>query len=118
MRLEMRDAEGEIRPMIEHLAPRMNSRVFVVTRGKKGALIWDSKENFVIVPAFAMKVVDRVGAGDAFLSITALAAAKGIAPEVLGFIGNIAGAEAVEVIGNKKSISKLKVKKTIVSMLK
>lgn len=118
MRLEMRDAEGELRPMIEKLAPQLKSKVFVVTRGKKGALIWNADGEFVIVPAFAMKVVDRVGAGDAFLSVTALVAATGAPPEVLGFIGNVAGAQAVEIIGNQKSIDKLKLQKTIVSMLK
>lgn len=118
MRLETRDAEGELRPMIEKLAPHLQSKVFVVTRGKKGALIWTGEGEFVIVPAFAMKVVDRVGAGDAFLSVTALAAATGAPPEVLGFIGNVAGAQAVEIIGNQKAIDKLKLQKTIVSMLK
>ena len=118
MRLEMRDAEGELRPMIEKLAPQLRSKVFVVTRGKKGALIWTADGEFVIVPAFAMKVVDRVGAGDAFLSVAALAAAAGAPPEVLGLIGNVAGAQAVEIIGNQKSIDKLKLQKTIVSMLK
>jgi rfaE bifunctional protein kinase chain/domain/rfaE bifunctional protein nucleotidyltransferase chain/domain len=118
MRLEMRDAQGELRPMIEKLAPRLQSKVFVVTRGKKGALIWNADGEFVIVPAFAMKVVDRVGAGDAFLSVAALAAATGVPPEVLGLLGNVAGAQAVEIIGNAKAIDKLKIQKTIVSMLK
>jgi len=118
MRLEMRDAEGELRPMVEKLAPKLHSKTLVVTRGKKGALIWNSDGEFVIVPAFAMKVVDRVGAGDAFLSVASLAAATGAPPEVVGLIGNVAGAQAVEIIGNKKALDKLKMQKTIVSMLK
>ncbi|MBU1694058.1 MAG: adenylyltransferase/cytidyltransferase family protein [Verrucomicrobia bacterium] len=118
MRLEMRDAQGELRPMIEKLAPGLQAKVFVVTRGKKGALIWNADGEFMIVPAFAMKVVDRVGAGDAFLSVAALAACIGAPSELLGLLGNVAGAQAVEIIGNKKAIDKLKIQKTIVSMLK
>lgn len=118
IRLEMRDERGPLRPMMERLAPQLGSRYFVVTRGKKGALVWTAEGDFVVVPAFAMKVVDRVGAGDAFLSVAALVAALGAPPEIIGFVGNVAGAEAVEIVGNQKSIDKLKLKKTIVSMLK
>jgi len=62
--------------------------------------------------------VDRVGAGDAFLAVTALAAAQGAPGEMIGFIGNVVGAEAVEIVGNDKAIDKLKIKKCIVSLLK
>jgi sugar/nucleoside kinase (ribokinase family) len=70
------------------------------------------------VPAFATRVVDRVGAGDAFLSVTALAAALKAPDEILGFIGNVVGALAVEIMGNRKSIDKQSVKSLIVSLLK
>ena len=70
------------------------------------------------MPAFAQKVVDRIGAGDAFLSLTALASYLGAPPELIGFIGNVAGALAVEILGNQRSIDKMEVKKCITSLLK
>jgi len=65
-----------------------------------------------------MKTIDRVGAGDSFLSLTALVAKTGAPPEVIGFIGNVVGSLAVEIIGNQKSIEKMAVNKYITSMMK
>ena len=70
------------------------------------------------VPSFVQNVVDRVGAGDAFFSVTALAAVMGVENELLGFIGNVVGSLAVEILGNKKSIDRLSVQKYIVSLMK
>ncbi|MBI2442242.1 MAG: adenylyltransferase/cytidyltransferase family protein [Lentisphaerae bacterium] len=118
MRLEARDALGELRPLLEQTRRRLKARYMIVTRGQRGCLVSGDGDGYVVVPAFARKVVDRVGAGDAFLSATALAAAQGAPGEVLGFLGNVIGAEAVEIVGNAKAVDKLKVKKTIVALLK
>lgn len=118
MRLETRDLRGGLRPMIEQTCRRLNARYMIVTRGQRGCLVSWAGGEFAAVPAFARKVVDRVGAGDAFLAVTALAAAQDAPFEMLGFIGNVVGAEAVEIVGNDKSIDKLKIKKCIVSLLK
>ena len=118
MRLEMRDVTGRLRPMMENLFERMSCSRLVVTRGRKGCLVFNALGEFVAVPSFAQKIVDRVGAGDAFLSVTALAAKLGAPDEVLGFIGNIIGSLAVEIVGNEKSISRMSLNKFIMSLLK
>lgn len=118
MRLEMRDLGGRLRPMMDALAQKLDSSQLVVTRGKKGCYVRGSSVDFVAVPSFAGRVVDRVGAGDAFLSVTAPAAALKAPDEVLGFLGNVVGALAVEIMGNRKAIDKPSVKKFIVSLLK
>lgn len=118
IRLEMRDHAGRLRPMMDLLAQKLDCCQFVVTRGKKGCYVRGNSVEFVAVPAFTMRVVDRVGAGDAFLSVTAMAAALKAPDEILGFIGNVVGALAVEIMGNRKSIDKQSVKNFIVSLLK
>lgn len=118
IRLEMRDLTGSVRPMMDVIAQKLGCSHFVVTRGRKGCLIRTDQDGFIEVPSFAQKVVDRVGAGDAFFSVTALAAAQGASNEVLAFIGNVVGSLAVEVLGNQKSIDKLSVKKYITALLK
>ncbi len=118
MRLETRDLMGDLVSMMHDVAPRLGSPVFVVTRGRRGCLVRDKSGQIVEVPSFASRVVDRVGAGDALLSITTLAAALGAHPEVLGFIGNVAGAEAVGIVGNDKYMDKAKIKASITSLLK
>lgn len=118
MRLEMRDLNGNLAPMMDTIGQRMACRRFVVTRGRRGCIIREEKDRFIEIPAFAQKVIDRVGAGDAFLAVTALAAAQEVDSEILGFIGNSVGSLAVQMLGNQKPIDKLSLKKYIVSLLK
>lgn len=118
IRLEMRDLKSKLRPMIEEIARRMDCPRFVVTLGRKGCAIGGSNGSFIKVPSFAQNIVDRVGAGDAFLSVTALAAALGVSDEILGFIGNVAGSLAVEIMGNKKAIDRQSMQKFITSLMK
>jgi bifunctional ADP-heptose synthase (sugar kinase/adenylyltransferase) len=118
IRLEMRDVSGDVRPMVKAISTRLAASNFVLTRGKKGCLVQSRDGSCVEVPAFAQKVVDRIGAGDAFFSITALAAYLGCDPELIGVLGNIVGALAVEILGNQKSIDKMSVMKYITSLMK
>lgn len=117
IRLEMRDMRGSVGQMIDTLAARLGSTNFVVTRGKRGSVIRGANGGHVQVPAFAQKIVDRIGAGDAFLSVTSLAARLNTPPELLCFIGNVVGALAVEILGNQKSIDKASVQRYAASLL-
>lgn len=118
LRLAMRNEIDHERNMTDRLARRLDCRQFVSTLGKRGCLVWGRDEDLLGIPAFARSVVDRVGAGDAFFAIASLASFMGLDNEILGFLGNIVGAEAVEIIGNKKPIDKLNVKKHITAILK
>lgn len=118
IRLEMRDHRGKIAPMAHEIGSRLDCKNIVVTRGKRGCLVRSRDGVIIEVPAFVQKIVDRIGAGDAFFSITALAAYLDSSPEIIGFIGNVVGALAVEIVGNEKSMDKLIVKKYITSLIK
>lgn len=118
MRLESRDRRGDLRPMLERVAERLSCPRVVVTRGSRGCLAYQRGDGFVEVPAFASQVVDRIGAGDAFLSITSLCAALHAPLDVLGFIGNVAGAQAVATVGNKSSIERIPLARHIEHLLK
>lgn len=118
LNLETRSQNGNIRSLMDITAAKIGCSQFVVTRGRKGCAICDESGGFIQVPAFARNVVDRVGAGDAFLAVTSMASVLGTDNELLAFIGNVVGSLAVEVLGNKKPIDKLSVQKYIVSLLK
>ena len=118
LRLETRVQNGNLWPIMDEIVKKLGCSQLVVTRGRNGCAVIDKNGGFLQVPAFAKKTVDRVGAGDAFLSISSLAAVQGIPNEVLGFIGNVVGALAVEILGNKKSIDKLNVKEYVSSLMK
>lgn len=79
-----------------------------ITRGPIGCKIADWEGNIVDIPAFAQTIVDPVGAGDAFLSITALLAHNEVPIDVIGFIGNAMGALATTYEDNKEYIPKNK----------
>jgi bifunctional ADP-heptose synthase (sugar kinase/adenylyltransferase) len=106
LRMDARDQERELEILVEETALRMASRSFLVTLGKRGSVLFDRRSGFHACPALAEKVVERVGAGDAVLSVTSPAIAAGVAPELVGLLGNLAGAQAVSVMGNRRSISK------------
>ncbi|MDP2342920.1 MAG: PfkB family carbohydrate kinase [Deltaproteobacteria bacterium] len=104
IRLELRDRHGPIEGVVERLRERHEYRRIVVTQGSAGCLLWSAEEGLARVPAFADKIVDRVGAGDAFLAITGPLSAIGAPLAVTGFIGNAMGAEAVATVGNRTPV--------------
>ena len=118
MRLEDRDLSGPLMPLMLQAAERLGCRSLAVTRGKRGCMIFTPGGGFVEVPAFATKVVDRIGSGDAFFSVTALAAALNAPAEITALLGNVVGGLAVGVIGNKKAIDRQSTQKYLTSLLK
>ncbi len=118
VRLEARSLTGELRPLTETIARRLGTRQFLVTRGSSGCLVFDPSEGFVQVPAFAIRVVDRVGAGDAVLALTAPCAALGVPALMLGFIANVVGAEACTIMGHRSSIEPTSLFRHITSLMK
>ena len=93
------DEKAGLRRLAEHLHGNG-----WLTRGSLGAYGEEC-------PAFTLTVKDTVGAGDAFFSAAGLYAAAGAPIEAGTFIGNIAGALAANIVGNKESIEKVNVLK-------
>jgi len=116
--LEERNRQGNVREMILNVSQKLACGRIVVTRGKGGNVCYSEGEGFVEVPAFAHQVVDRMGAGDAVLSLTALCAAQQAPMEIVGFIGNAVGAQAVATLGHRTYIERVSLSKFIESLLK
>ena len=88
-----------------------------VTRGAKKTVGLDSLGRSAHCGRLEAQVVDTIGAGDAFFSLAALAAKQDL-PIALGtFLGQLAGAQAVKIIGNSRSISKTTLLKGGMSLL-
>jgi rfaE bifunctional protein kinase chain/domain/rfaE bifunctional protein nucleotidyltransferase chain/domain len=118
LRLEVRDRAGDVTNIMPRLGQKLSSKRVVITRGKRGCVCYSEDEGFCAVPAVAGQVVDRMGAGDAFLSVTAMAAALNAPLELLGFVGNAVGAQAVSTVGHRDSINRSTLTKFITSLLK
>jgi sugar/nucleoside kinase (ribokinase family) len=71
-----------------------------------------------VTPALATSVKDRVGAGDAVLAVTSLFVAQNAPIDMVGFVGNVVGSQAVNIMGNKSFIEKIPLMKHLVHLLK
>ncbi len=120
IRLETRDKQAEIREMLRKIARDMDCPRITITRGKNGCLSYQACTEFYEAPALAghQQVVDRVGAGDAFLSVASLCAAQGAPMDVVGFVGNAVGAQAVATVGNRNAVDRTVLLRHIESLLK
>jgi rfaE bifunctional protein kinase chain/domain/rfaE bifunctional protein nucleotidyltransferase chain/domain len=116
--LEMRSRDGDPREMVGTVLKRIDCPVFTVTRGRSGILVFERGNGFSEGPSFTDHVVDRIGSGDAVLAVTSLAAALGASGEMIAFLGNVAGSEAVKIVGHRSFLDSNMLKKHINSMLK
>ena len=96
----------------------LNTGYLIITLGTQGSIGIDREDKVNRTPAFSTKVVDIIGAGDAFFAYTAPCFACGVPVDLVSFIGNIVGAIAVQIVGNKKPVEKHEVLEFIHTILK
>ena len=118
VQLETRQRHTALSMLIEELARRIDCGKITVTMGRDGTLHYDSKLGFVMAPALAGAIVDRVGAGDAVLAITSLMIQLGAPWEIVGLLGNLAGAQVVGHLGNREKIDRVALTKAAIAALK
>lgn len=102
-RLAAQDRESPIERVIEKLAVGRTPKM-VITHGSYGAVGYD-ESGVKTMPAFTNRVVDTMGAGDAFFSITAPMSKHGSIEDLL-LIGNAAGALKTQIVGNREPVTK------------
>jgi rfaE bifunctional protein kinase chain/domain len=99
------------------LRTRVKCSTLSVTRGQQGVLVSGPDGSAWEVPALTRDVVDRMGAGDAYLAVSAPCAAAGLAVDVLGVLGSVAGSLAVGIVGNRSSIEPAAVERLVAELL-
>ena len=118
LRQELRDKSSDIKILARKLISKKKIKNLIVTQGKNGVIMMNNKFKLTYCPAFAKNSIDKVGAGDAMLSVTSLCLKMNIDPELTLFLGSLAAANTVETIGNKTPISFEKIDRAIEYMLK
>jgi rfaE bifunctional protein nucleotidyltransferase chain/domain len=118
LRLDRRKRSGELSQLLVEVAQLLGARKSAVTAGSKGCISYDPDRGFAEVPSLATRVVDRFGAAEAFLAITALCAATDTPLDELAFLGNVAGAEAVSIVGNSRFLEDSTFRRHVESLLK
>ena len=117
MRMEAGDMQGDLHQIVRSVAGERYRRV-VTTCGNQGALCYSAGGEMVDVPALATLVTDRIGAGDAFLSLSAPCVFAGVPMEMVGFLGNVAGAEAVATVGHRTYLDAAGITRHIEALLR
>jgi len=99
------------------LAQHLGSSYAWLTRGAHETLGRNCVKEISACPPLEYTVVDTIGAGDAFCAVASLAATSRVPLNVATFMGQLAGAQAVKIVGNAEPIRKSCLLKAGVSML-
>ena len=92
-----------------------------VTLGPNGSYYFQNQgpeTEFVHTPAFTDRVIDPVGAGDAFFGITSMLTCLKAPPILASFMGNVFAGLKTKIIGNKSAVDKAQYIKAMTSILK
>jgi rfaE bifunctional protein kinase chain/domain/rfaE bifunctional protein nucleotidyltransferase chain/domain len=119
IRHELRDKNEKIEDLMKKLSKERKIKNLIVTRGKKGSVIYNKIENkFNYSEALANNDVDKIGAGDAMLALSAMCIKLNLDRNLSLLLGSLAAAQSVETIGNKHKVSKIKILKSLENIIK
>jgi len=117
LRLAMRDRHGNLEMLVRRVSELLGAQRVMVTRGNRGSVSYSPEQGVCTTPVLSQKVLDRVGAGDALLGLTAPLVAAGTPLELVGFLGGVAGAAAVTIVGNRTAIQRKDIARSVKTML-
>lgn len=103
-RLAAQDRDSPLQEVMVKLAKGRYKKI-IVTRGNRGAAGWCEDAGYHECNAYTDKVLDTMGAGDAFFAVTAPMAMNGHIKDLLA-IGNAAGALKTQIVGHRASVTK------------
>ena len=119
IRHEMRDKITDVKILMKKISNEKNIKNLIVTRGGKGSILYSKfKRKFFYCDGYATSITDKIGAGDTMLSIIAPCLKKNIDFDTSLLISSLAAAQSIENFGNKHSIKKLDILKTLENILK
>ena len=119
LRLAAHNRHDPIDIVAEGIGHKIHAANIAVTRGSQGVMFKDrvSGQTFS-VPALSTKVLDRIGAGDAFLALAGLCLGGGLPSEVAAYVGSVAAALDVQIVCNREPVSPVALYKYITTLLK
>ena len=119
LRLAAQDKFSPIEEVGRRIAERLDVQALAITRGTLGVMLIDRRNDCIHeVPALSTKVVDRIGAGDAFLSMASLLFRGSGDAALAAFGGSVAAALNVQVVCNSNSTQASALLKYVTTLLK
>jgi rfaE bifunctional protein nucleotidyltransferase chain/domain len=117
-RLAVRDKHAALSDIVTRRLPELvDCDNFIVTHGRSGCYARKG-DGAVCIPSLGGAVVDTVGAGDAFFALSAPCVAAGADCETAGFIGNVAGAIKIGIVGHRRYLSRFEIQRYVTTLLK
>jgi bifunctional ADP-heptose synthase (sugar kinase/adenylyltransferase) len=116
-RLATRDRWSPVAELLCALRARVKCSAMSVTRAHQGVLVSGADGTMWEVPALSRDVVDRMGAGDAYLAVSSPCAAVGLPLDMVALLGSAAGALAVRIVGNRSAIEPAAVERFVAELL-
>jgi len=119
LRLATHSQQGHIEALMDDISNSLNASYIAVTRGTEGVLLKNQlTKQMSRVPALSTKIVDCIGAGDAFLAIASILLAGRITSDISAFIASAAAAIDVQIVCNRDTIASTKLHQFITTLLK
>lgn len=118
LRFATHDKTSDLRTLAKEVYEQLNCENIIATRGPYGSLCYSRSVGFDETPAFAYRVVDAIGAGDAFFAFVAPCFAIGMPQDLVSLIGNTVGSLAVQIICNREPVKYADLIKFITRLLK
>ena len=107
LKREIRDNDLDVLSLGKKLKKKLDCNLLIVTMGSAGSYLVNFKNNkSTFCPAFAKKIIDRVGAGDVMHSIVSMCLKNKVEADLSLFISSLAAAYSVENIGNSNILDK------------
>jgi sugar/nucleoside kinase (ribokinase family) len=118
IRMATHDKFENLEELVMRIARQLRCGRITVTRGHNGSLGYEEGKGFSETPVFSREIIDRIGAGDAYLAITSPCVVAGYPMDTVGFLGNAVGALAVRIVCNRESVEPIPLFKFIKALLK
>lgn len=119
LRIATHDRHGSVENLAKKIIGQLEAKYLSVTLGSEGALLLNkSPEKIYRTPALSTQVLDRIGAGDTFLSLAGLCLGGNLSSEVALFVGSAAAALDVQVVCNRETTIPVNLYKYIKTLLK
>jgi sugar/nucleoside kinase (ribokinase family) len=117
--LAVHDKHADIAEIVGHRLPKLiDCPNIIITNGKGGCFARQRNGEVTSIPSLGSNPIDTVGAGDAFFVIAAPMLAAGADCETAGFMGNVAGAIAIGIVGHRRYLNKLEIQRYVKTLLK
>jgi sugar/nucleoside kinase (ribokinase family) len=117
-RLAVRDKHASIPHILTERLPQLiDCPNVLITDGRQGCYA-NANGGAAHIPSFGTTVVDTVGAGDAFFALAAPCIAAGADCETGGFVGNVAGAIKIGIVGHRRYLTRFEIQRYISTLLK